>query len=90
MLVAEYETLSEPMRETVVRFFDDNSAWLAGLLEAGRAQGGLVFSGRSQDAAQMIIGALEGAMLVARPYGGTERFEAAASRLIAEFSGRSS
>jgi len=87
MLAAEYETLPDPMRETVIRFFDDNSAWLAGLLEAGRAQGSLVFSGRPEDAAQMIIGALEGAMLVARPYGGTARFETAASRLIAEFSG---
>jgi TetR/AcrR family transcriptional repressor of nem operon len=90
MLVAEYETLPEPMRETVVRFFDDNSAWLARLLETGRAQGSLVFYGSPHDAAQMIIGALEGAMLVARPYGGTERFKTAASRLIAEFSGRSS
>ena len=33
----------------------------------------------------MIVGALEGAMLVARPYGGVDRFKAAAARLVAEF-----
>jgi hypothetical protein len=31
----------------------------------------------------MIVGGLEGAMLVARPYGDTERFRAAANRLLA-------
>jgi TetR/AcrR family transcriptional repressor of nem operon len=85
MLAAEYETLPDPMRHSVVRFFDDNSAWLATLLEAGRAQGSLVFPGQADDAAQLMIGALEGAMLVGRPYGGTARFEAVTSRLIAEF-----
>ena len=86
MLAAEYETLPDPMRETVVRFFDANNNWLASLLELGRAQGSLVFVGSSEEAAQMIIGALEGAMLVARPYGSTARFETAAARLIADFS----
>ena len=33
----------------------------------------------------MIVSALEGAMLVARPYGDVERFEAAADRLLAGF-----
>ena len=30
----------------------------------------------------MIVGGLEGAMLVARPYGDTERFQAAAGHLL--------
>jgi TetR/AcrR family transcriptional repressor of nem operon len=85
MLAAEYQTLPDPMRQSVVRFFDDNHIWLARLLEAGRSEGSLVFSGAAQDAAQMIVGTLEGAMLVARSYGDTARFEAMTSRLIAEF-----
>ncbi len=73
------------MRHSVLSFFDDNLAWLAELLEAGRAQGSLAFSGTSEEGAQMIIGALEGSMLVARAYGATSWFERAASRLVTEF-----
>ena len=38
-----------------------------------------------REAARLIVSALEGAMLVARPYGDVERFEAAADRLLAGF-----
>ncbi len=85
MLAAEYQTLPDPMRQGVIRFFDDNHAWLAGLLEEGRSQGTLSFSDTPQESAQMIVGALEGAMLVARSYGDASRFEAIAARLIAQY-----
>ena len=42
-------------------------------------------SGPARDAARLIVSALEGAMLVARPYGDAERFELAAERLLAGF-----
>jgi TetR/AcrR family transcriptional regulator, transcriptional repressor for nem operon len=87
MLAAEFQTLPEAMRHGVLRFFDDNHHWLASLLDAGRSEGVLHFSGTAQEAAQMIVGALEGAMLVARSYGEVSRFEAMASRLITEFAG---
>jgi hypothetical protein len=45
-------------------------------------EGTLQFTGSAGDAAQMIVSGLEGAMLVARPYGDTIRFQAAASRLL--------
>ena len=83
MLAADYDTLPKPMRNAVVRFFDDNEAWVGGVLEHGRANGTLQFTGSANDAAQMIVSGLEGAMLVARPYGDTHRFQAAASRLLA-------
>jgi TetR/AcrR family transcriptional regulator, transcriptional repressor for nem operon len=83
MLAADYETLPKPMRNAVVRFFDENEAWVAGVLEQGRTEGTLQFTGSAGDAAQMIISGLEGAMLVARPYGDANRFQAAASRLLA-------
>ena len=35
MLAAEYETLPEPMRRAVIRFFDENRAWLAHVLREG-------------------------------------------------------
>jgi TetR/AcrR family transcriptional repressor of nem operon len=87
MLAADYQTLPEPMREAVIGFFDHNEGWLATVLEDGRTEGTLRFTGPSRDAASAIIGTLEGAMLVARTYGDASRFDAAARRLLAEFTG---
>jgi len=86
MLAAEYPTLPAPMAAAVMRFFDDNEAWLAQTLEEGRRDGTLQFSGSARDTARMIIGTLEGAMLVARPYGDVARFEAAARGVLAGLS----
>ena len=36
MLAADYDTLPTPMRDAVIRFFDDNEAWLTGVLEQGQ------------------------------------------------------
>lgn len=85
MLAAEYETLPEAMQRAVERFFGDNQRWLEPVLESGRRRGTLAFDGSAADAAQLIVSGLEGAMLVARPFGGVERFRAAAGRLLAGF-----
>jgi TetR/AcrR family transcriptional regulator, transcriptional repressor for nem operon len=82
MLAADYATLPQPMRDRVVRFFDDNEVWLARVLEEGRAEGNLRFQGSARSVARTIVGGLEGAMLVARPYGDIKRFRSAASLLI--------
>jgi TetR/AcrR family transcriptional regulator, transcriptional repressor for nem operon len=83
MLAADYETLPPAMRAAVVRFFDENGVWLERALEQGATAGTLHYEGSARDAAQLIISTLEGAMLVARPYGDPERFQAAAARLLA-------
>ena len=83
VLAAEYETLPKPMRDAVTGFFDKNEVWLIQVLELGKAQGALQFSGAAADAARMIVAGLEGAMLVARPYGEVARFKAAAVQLLA-------
>jgi TetR/AcrR family transcriptional repressor of nem operon len=85
MLAAEYNTLGEPMREAIGRFFDHNRDWLAALLESGREAGALGFAGPVDQAAQTIIAALEGAMLVARPYRDTAVLDAVIERLVADF-----
>jgi TetR/AcrR family transcriptional regulator, transcriptional repressor for nem operon len=82
MLAAEYQTLPQSMRRSVIRFFDHNVTWLADVLAEGRSAGVLSFSGDPSDASQTILGALQGAMLVARPYGDLARFQAAAARTI--------
>jgi TetR/AcrR family transcriptional regulator, transcriptional repressor for nem operon len=85
MLAAEYQTLPEPMRDAVITFFDENETWLERVLAEGREAGTLAFAGDPREAARLIVGALEGAMLVARPYGDVERFEIAAERLLNGF-----
>jgi len=82
ILDAEYETLPEQMRTEVISFFDENQRWLAGVLTEGHAEGTLRLTGTPEDVAQGILGALEGAMLVARPYGDLRRFNAAADQLL--------
>jgi TetR/AcrR family transcriptional repressor of nem operon len=82
MLAADYATLPDPMRDRVVRFFDDNERWLARVLDAGRSKGTLKFHGSARSVARTLVGGLEGAMLVARPYGDVRRFRTAASLLI--------
>jgi len=86
MLAAEYQTLPQPMTKTVVRFFDDNEVWLARVLEQGRGDHTLDYAGSTSETARMIVSVLEGAMLVARPYGDITRFQATANRLLGELS----
>jgi TetR/AcrR family transcriptional regulator, transcriptional repressor for nem operon len=82
MLAAEYETLPEPMRHAIVGFFDESEGWLGGVLEQGRDEGTLRLAGSATEAADAIVGGLEGALLVARPYGDLARFRAVATRLL--------
>ena len=88
MLAAEYRTLPEPMRDAVVGFFDENEVWLEAVLEQGREQGTLHFTGAARATARMIVSGLEGAMLVARPYADPARFEAGVHQLLQSLAGR--
>jgi TetR/AcrR family transcriptional regulator, transcriptional repressor for nem operon len=87
MLAAEYETLPDPIRDAVISFLDENEIWLERVLERGRETGALRFDGPASETAQSIVSGLEGAMLVARPYGAIERFETAAAQLLAGLAG---
>jgi TetR/AcrR family transcriptional repressor of nem operon len=82
MLAADYATLPDPMRERVVRFFDDNEVWLMRVLEEGLEAGTVRFEGSARAVARSLIGGLEGAMLVSRPYRDVQRFRDAADLLI--------
>jgi TetR/AcrR family transcriptional repressor of nem operon len=83
ILAAEYQTLPKAMRNAVIRFFDENQRWLADLLRQGHADKTLNFTGSANDAALSILSTLEGAMLVARPYGDLAKFNATADQLLA-------
>jgi TetR/AcrR family transcriptional regulator, transcriptional repressor for nem operon len=86
MLAAEYATLPGTMQDELRRFFDANEVWLAAVLERGRAGGELAFRGPAKQRARTVLGAFEGAMLVARTYGDGRRFQSAAKQALADLS----
>jgi TetR/AcrR family transcriptional regulator, transcriptional repressor for nem operon len=83
MLAAEYDTLPASMQVGIRRFFDVNEQWLAGVLEQGRRRGLFQRYGSPRETARLLLSALEGAMLVARPYRDVARFNATATQLLA-------
>jgi len=83
MLAADYETLSPGMQGAVADFFERNERWLAEVLNQGRDDGTVSFSGSPLEEARSIVSGLEGAMLIARSVGDIKRFKSAASHLLA-------
>jgi TetR/AcrR family transcriptional repressor of nem operon len=86
MLAAEHRTLPEPLQQSVCAFFAHNTAWLCTVLEQGRADGSLAFPGSVEDTAALVLGGLEGSMLITRLDGDVTRFRATAGRLLAGLS----
>ena len=82
MLAAEYATLPKAMRDDMRHFFDVNERWLATVLQAGKKEKRLRFSGAAEEAARALIGSLEGAMMIARSYGDPARFVAVKERVL--------
>jgi TetR/AcrR family transcriptional repressor of nem operon len=88
MLAAEYVTLPAPMQDELRRFFQANERWLTAVLEQGRRNGNLSFRGPAQERARVLLGALEGTMLVARSCGDDRQFRSAAKRLLADLTAK--
>ena len=84
MLAAEYATLPAEMQDQLRRFFDANEVWLAAVLEDGRRAGEFAFRGPAKQRARIVLGALEGAMLVACAYKDGRRFQSAAKQVLAD------
>jgi TetR/AcrR family transcriptional repressor of nem operon len=82
MLAAEYATLPKPMKTGLKHFFDENERWLVAVLEDGQANGKLRFAGSACETARLLVGSLEGAMMLARSYDDVARFKSAAERLL--------
>ena len=84
MLAAEHRTLPAAMQARLQQFFDANELWLTGVLEHGIRLGAFAFQERPRERARVVLGALEGAMLVARSYEDPRRFRAAADHVLAD------
>ena len=84
MLAADFEALAPEVRGEVRAFFDDNEIWLAKVLAEGKRRREIALRGTATTQARVVLSALEGAMLVARTYRDSDRFEAVADRVIAD------
>jgi TetR/AcrR family transcriptional repressor of nem operon len=84
MLAAEFGTLPDAMRTEMRRFFDENERWLAGVLEHGKKERALKFSGRAVEVARALMDTLEGAMMISRTYGDATRFRSVSVRALKE------
>jgi len=73
MLGAELSTLGSPSAAGVRKFYRENEARLARVLEEGREKGQFRFKGEAKVVAAMIFALLEGGALVARAEGGHKR-----------------
>jgi len=82
MLGAELSTLGSPSAAGVRRFYRDNEARLARVLEDGREKGQFHFKGEAKLVAAMIFALLEGGALVARAEGGYKRLRAMADQAL--------
>ncbi|WP_029429516.1 TetR/AcrR family transcriptional regulator [Blastococcus sp. URHD0036] len=82
MLAAEHRTLPEPLRQAVCDFFAANTTWLRAVLEEGCADGSLRCPGTAEATATMVLGTLEGALLITALDGDVARFTATADQLL--------
>ena len=82
MLAAEHRTLPDPLQQAVCDFFSANTTWLRAVLEEGCADGSLRCPGGAEDTASMVLGTLEGAMLIARLNGDVAQFTATTEQLL--------
>jgi TetR/AcrR family transcriptional repressor of nem operon len=85
MLAAEVTTLPLSIQDEVRAFFDMNEQWLSDAFARGRREGTLRIEEEPAEGARLFMGALEGAMLVARSYGQPQRFDVDSQRLVALF-----
>jgi TetR/AcrR family transcriptional repressor of nem operon len=84
MFAADFDALPPDVRGHVRAFFDDNERWLAKVLAEGKRRGQTSFAGSANARARVVLSALEGAMLVARAYGDTARFNAVARHVLSD------
>lgn len=82
MLGAELSTLGSPSVAGVRRFYRENEARLARMLEEGRGKGAFRFTGDVKLVAGMIFALLEGGALVARAEGGSKRLHAIVEQML--------
>ncbi|MCL4188206.1 MAG: TetR/AcrR family transcriptional regulator [Rhodobacteraceae bacterium] len=83
MLAAEFETLPALMRKALAEFFAMNARWLEGVIAGGQERGELDGAVPAAEAAQHVVAALQGSMILARMEGVPGGFAAVARQVLA-------
>ncbi len=84
VLSAEWPSLPESVRVEVGAFFAENEAWLAGVMDRGRADGSLQFQATAPVQAAAFLAGLEGALLSARAHQDVTLYCAIAHQLLGQ------
>ena len=82
MLGAERDSLPESLNVQVQEFFSFCEDWLVAVLKQGRSAAQIEFRGTPQAMADHLLALLEGAVLMARSFEDTERFDKAAGSFL--------
>jgi TetR/AcrR family transcriptional regulator, transcriptional repressor for nem operon len=83
-LAGEMLTLPDEMRARVDRFFRSHQAWLQAVLKRGEASGEFKLAAPATKTARMILGALQGGLLVKRTTGDAAQLKDVVSVLRAQ------
>lgn len=86
MLSTETLCLPESVHAELKAFYRMNENWLMGLIERAQKDYGKVYPVTARALAQVIYGALQNGLIVARLFGAPERLESAADLLMASVS----
>lgn len=86
VLGAEIASLTQTAGDQVRRFYTDNEAALTRILEQGKTDGSLSFTGDAAALAAMIFAALEGGMFVARSRQSNNSFKTMTDQILATVS----
>lgn len=86
MLASDLMTLPNELQKEVRAFFTELEMWVAQVLEAGRAEGTLCFTGPADRLARTFIASLEGALITGRALGDERCVTDAASWFIGSIS----
>ena len=84
MLAADIVTLDPSIVEDLRLSFEDHELWLERVLTEGKGFGLVRFEGSSRDEARLLLGSLEGAMLIARSFEDSSRFQVSSRALISK------
>ncbi|MGI9571631.1 MAG: TetR/AcrR family transcriptional regulator, partial [Desulfobulbia bacterium] len=66
VLQVEHNVIQESIQKAVSRFYNQNRAWIVKLLEQGREGGEMIFQGNTEDQAELVLAAIQGALMNAR------------------------
>jgi TetR/AcrR family transcriptional repressor of nem operon len=81
MFGSAVETLTPELKAEVLRFFSVVEDWLTVFLQAGRDAQAFAFANEPNELAAMILAALEGSLMTARLFGGSQRLKQSAAML---------